>query len=1172
MSGSTPLYGMAFFDFRDRLDTQPNIQKEIERFMLIDKQLYGMYLIFGNGVIDGWDVLPNTQSNNLSIAVDISIGNGIISYLACETTVPTTLYDLPANDQFYIYAVIRSGTVIDRSVEFIWARTSPGANSVRLARVTTGSSGVDTVDSSFKDEINFLEIIKEEIQKHKHRGSPSKIDLQTETRNQLPGARIENFDASKITSGRFGESRIPQLDHNNLENNGLLTHAALDSFVRNINAGNRQLLGEVTASNMIKQLIFAAYKDSSAIEHVVNLLPVIPGVTPTSYIDFDNSTANISLSTGCISGLPSHTGQITSVTWDTTSAFLTAYDKSQVAIATDSVSLLRGGGSSKTIENFELVPQAGVSIPGFSVDTQIIQDNLTITSENAESFKIEGFYSGKFNTDREYRALFIKEITSNNDWSIYDELVLDVKSISVSHGAVYMYFVNGEGESAVNSQIYLVLGEDEVTTNPDPLANAFERRSFTISDEQRSNIKKIIIYTDDIKTKHVFWIDNIFIRNQALYPPTGFIKLRYSGGVNVNFNSVSYESSLPDGTSIRVRVKTANSPLLLNRASFTPSLNSGDVFSRDGTDAEIEITLYSNESKTLTPSLTSVSLQMIVSSSQEGFIINEADEWDRGEYINTSRETDQSTLRSYVSIAPNVPVGDFYYSFKNVISQTDPDKNSVCGISGLSLPVSPKQALNYASSQGQIGLYKPYSVYRLDNTNFIIADTDNDRIVEINRDGTFVRGIGSHNESSSDYFYPLTATYNSNTGILTSTFTKPINTSTTNKKQIRLWIGNSYIDLGTNDEIMSQTINSRILQILLSTDKQEQLNQTASNVYVDFRPGTFTETFNSTTNLQQLYGAKGLSVFIGDFTFIEGISHPIFANQMSNNNWVVGNSEIVVETPGSQDTRIVQRVAIGTSTSFTAQVPAQPTGVAVSWEVNIPADLQGVVTYSGPNNIVTVNINNPTSAQIREWTIPIIAIFRNATTGAEIARDQKTAILVIYDPAQSGSTTTTNPISSMFEINMENKTIEFSYSGLVFSDFSLGSIYEVDSNRFLVAGLSETEDPMNPATQTPPPLDETFEQQAARKLNNYRGKLLIVDKSTKAISFEYTSPDGSYLSDAVVDNNGFIVAAESTFANSNGRIIKIDEFGNIVWQIGSGLFAKINDVRSQYNGNVVIST
>jgi hypothetical protein len=511
MAGQTPFYGLAFFDFRDRLDLAVNVRKEIDRFLLIDKQLYGLYSIFGNGVIRGWTLEPTPNTGGSNISVTVSPGIGIINLIATETTFPVDVVDLPANDSVDIYAIVTGGSTNTRQVSFLYSRQPLGGGAIRLGRVTTGSNQVLSVDNDFREEIGFIELIKEEIAKHKHRGSPTKIDLRRETRNQLPGARIEDFDAGKIISGRFDPERIPILDHNDLENNGLLTHAGLDSFARIIATGNRELLGEVAASNLMKLLTAWKYDNQELEDGFVNTLSVIPGITSNSFIDFDASNAVIDLESQCISGKPTAFGQIVSVFWDTNQAFLSAFDRNLVTIGLDKVSLTRGGSSSTFVENFENVPNAGVAIPGFAAETIVIDDNIGVESEQADNLKTQGFYSGKFNTDRDFRVIFRRTLAADaGDWSLFDELYLDVKSLSQSHGAVFMYFVNGEGDDAEQSQDYLVLGEDEITENPDPNANGFERRVFTIDNEERDNVTEIVFYTDDICSKQVFYIDNIF--------------------------------------------------------------------------------------------------------------------------------------------------------------------------------------------------------------------------------------------------------------------------------------------------------------------------------------------------------------------------------------------------------------------------------------------------------------------------------------------------------------------------------------------------------------------------------------------------------------------------------------------------------------------------------------
>lgn len=1179
MSGSTPFYGLAYFTYGDELGDGINVQKEIDRFLVIDKQLFGLYAIFGDGVISGWEITERDNIGSNSIAVDITPGIGIISSLAVQTESTGEILDLPPNETFDIYAVITSGTVRTRRVDFVWSRALLSRNAIRLARVQTNENGIISIDQNYKEEISFLEFIKDEVSKHKHRGSPSKIDLQTETRNQLPGARVEDLDAAKITTGRFDSSRIPRLDHNDLDNNGLLTHAALDSFVRMINSGNRQLLGEVAAVNTMKLITTQYYLSNSLgiiLDNVIdfpNLYLCYPGISSNKYIDFESSTANISLSSNCISGKPVEEGSITSIFWDSDSSFLSAYEKQNVTIARNSVTLTRGGGSSNQIENFEQVPRAGVPIPGFSTLIEITTDKIGVTSEDSSSLKTQGFYSGKFETERESRIIYKRTLTQNRDWSLYDELVLDVKSLSISHGAVYMYFINGEGDSKKQSQSYLVLGQDEITDNVDPSFNGFERRVFDISKESKNDIREIVFYTDDTITKHVFWIDNIFIRNQSLFPSRGFIKFRYSSGVPVVFNSVNFDAVIPEECDVRVRIRTANSPSLISRAVFTPLINSGDVFSLYGTDAEIEVVLIPNSDRTVTPSLDNLELQIIVSSDINGFNISTAQEWDRGSYINQKQVVDEfNSQYSKIVLQEPISVGNIYYSYQNGINENNPDGTAVYGFRGLLFRtlLSPKQAINIASDSVSLGFNDPFSVYRLSSENFVIADTSNDRVVEVTPSGDFVRGFGSHNAVDASYFYPLTATYNQRKGVLTLCFSQEINYQDIDITKIKLWIGSANILLGAQDEILESGKNYKILEIKLTNDKVEQLQDPDFDVYIDILSGFLPTPFDYPESARRLVTNKGLLVFIGDFVYINDIKRPVFANIAKNKNWIICNSKIEEEKIDSSINSSLT-IKVGETTDFTVTVDLPGEGYELRWERNIPAAIQDIVSFSAPipGNVATVTINSPNDTQIRTWQLVFTAVYIESATGNTIATTTNSLILNIV-AAEDTTETEQNDVASLVEINSENEEIVFSYNEITFSDFTLGSVFEIDFEKILISGLVKETDSL------PVPSGgngvETYEEQAIRKLENYRGKCIVLNRRDKTISFEYLASDNSYPSDAVLDDNSNVVIAETSFIGNSGRIIKVDSFGNIVWQIGGGLFSKINDVRAKISGDIIIST
>lgn len=47
MAGRTQYYGLGYFDYRDRVDSAGGVRLEQERFLTIDRQIFGMYSLLG---------------------------------------------------------------------------------------------------------------------------------------------------------------------------------------------------------------------------------------------------------------------------------------------------------------------------------------------------------------------------------------------------------------------------------------------------------------------------------------------------------------------------------------------------------------------------------------------------------------------------------------------------------------------------------------------------------------------------------------------------------------------------------------------------------------------------------------------------------------------------------------------------------------------------------------------------------------------------------------------------------------------------------------------------------------------------------------------------------------------------------------------------------------------
>ena len=304
MPGFTQWYNLAYFDFGDELDTTINAQLEADRFVTIDRQMYGLYRIFGDGVISGWEVYNNGYSESNGISIGITNGVGVIRYTAVETDAPYFINSLVPNSVIYIYALPLSSSSSTRGVEFIASLTELSGFVVRIATIITENTGISTIDNTVRDYIAFERNILNVINNHTHRNSITKINLSTETKGVLPGSKIDGFDVDKLETGRLDSERIPVLDHNDLENAGNLTHAQIDSVIETISDNNLGLLGEVATVNLLRQIIFLRYRYDNADQYFVNELVIIPGFSTSRHIDYNSSSALIDEDNSCIIGYP----------------------------------------------------------------------------------------------------------------------------------------------------------------------------------------------------------------------------------------------------------------------------------------------------------------------------------------------------------------------------------------------------------------------------------------------------------------------------------------------------------------------------------------------------------------------------------------------------------------------------------------------------------------------------------------------------------------------------------------------------------------------------------------------------------------------------------------------------------------------------------------------------
>jgi hypothetical protein len=167
-------------------------------------------------------------------------------------------------------------------------------------------------------------------------------------------------------------------------------------------------------------------------------------------------------------------------------------------------------------------------------------------------------------------------------------------------------------------------------------------------------------------------------------------------------------------------------------------------------------------------------------------------------------------------------------------------------------------------------------------------------------------------------------------------------------------------------------------------------------------------------------------------------------------------------------------------------------------------------------------------------------------------------------------------VPSLVKLDTSSNTFNFTFGDVdsfTFSDYTLGSVQELDKNMILIGGLQKFSQEQQPPVEPQDP--DSFEGQAVSLLAPYRGRMGIYDTELNSFVFNYESSDNTYISDTSRISNGEFIGsylvAESTITANGGRIIVIDRFNNIVREINTGEYTIINDARVLANGNFLLS-
>jgi hypothetical protein len=307
--GNTPIYGFGYVE--PNQDLSENIDLDELRFKAIDSQIYNLYQIFKNGVLEDNPSTPSwrikTFANEFKTTkIQITSGKGHVSYKYAITTnsKDVMLPTIPANvstTRLFVYAYENVNTSVTGDVDFVASLTqiNDTVNYVFLGLVDVDViNGLITVNDSGRQDISLFASLSSLLTNHKHIGgsnNPSPIDLSKEVTNSLTSDNIDYIDASKITTGTLDSARLPEISHNTLQDKGNLSHSELETLLVDIvSEDTTYTLSDLSIANRLQMLVALKKSGGTGMTYIdssqINTIVYVPGIFPNNFTN--SSTGN----------------------------------------------------------------------------------------------------------------------------------------------------------------------------------------------------------------------------------------------------------------------------------------------------------------------------------------------------------------------------------------------------------------------------------------------------------------------------------------------------------------------------------------------------------------------------------------------------------------------------------------------------------------------------------------------------------------------------------------------------------------------------------------------------------------------------------------------------------------------------------------------------------------
>ena len=734
----TPKYKLGYLEYGDSTNV-PVVERD--RWLTLDRQILGLFQVMGNGIVDGWNLVSNDPS---AYEITVSSGSGHIDYVAAET-VEDVVLTLEPDSVNMVYAGIDVDTYYSGYTNFVVTTTVPNDDTLLyIGSVTTNPvtsvTKIASVDMSGRKQLGFREALTQIVKEHRHIGgsdSPSKIDLVTDVQGFLGPGNMADLDTSLILRGVIDQERLPKLDHiDDLANNGILTHAQLDTFVQLLDNVGSRLMGEISTVNLLRMILALKHVIPGIDDYLVNEFAYIPGISPDDMVDAENTTAVVDYrpssegGTHTITGTPAPSSSTYTKAWDSMDEFMYA-DRSGTTVVGDSV-MISPVEQKSYVDDF-------LDVGDWSVR---ILDNGDISA----AFYFDpsrGDGSGRLDVGADVadNIMQLSKTFAPQDWSGYDSLVFNILCSQADHGDVYFFL--SDAQSGSQSSHRVVVPKNQLTYDSSGVPG-WTTITVDISQYTREKVNFVGFYLStgsgwNTDIPFSFNVDEMYVTSGNAFRPSGTVSFTYGNGTPHLFSKLRWATSVPSGTSARARTRVANTAVDLPYATWSPYMAvSGStidlpVFGIQYKYIQIEMLLESSSDRRWSPQLTSLMLDSVVSGDDFGFSFSTADAWKSGNMYNT----DADRIPGGITIANATEIGDYMLGTSSAIKQLNGDFVQTLSVLGTYAPKSYRQMVSSAAA----GFGEVTSVDVSPSGTFLISDPQNDRVLEVSRDGTVLSGL-----------------------------------------------------------------------------------------------------------------------------------------------------------------------------------------------------------------------------------------------------------------------------------------------------------------------------------------------------------------------------------------------------------------------------------------------